>query len=527
MSPPNDRAPSVPASSALSVREWAQYDALQTRLPPLFTRVFADRAPPRTVVVVPGISLDPEVLANVTGARFYEERMLSMLMLLRMPNTKVVFVTSTPIDAAVIDYYLGLLPGIPTRHARQRLTLLSCHDASLVSLTSKILERPRLIERIRAAIDDPESAHLSVFNATEWEARLAVLLGIPLYACDPRLSYWGTKSGSREAFRRAGVALPDGAERMRDLNDVAEAIVAMRARDPHLRRVVVKLEEGFSGDGNARFSLALLEVGATVSTIAAQLRQRLEPEATAMTAASFAAKFERAGGIVEAWLEGEQVASPSVQLRINPLGAVELISTHDQILGGRSGQVFLGSRFPANEAYRRRMHEDGAAIGRVLAEEGVLGRFSIDFLHYVPGRVPGMPAGESEPQLRAIEINLRKGGTTLPFQMLQFLTAGHYDVERGELSTRLGQPRCYVATDNLQKPAYRGLVPDDLIDILVQNELHFDDTTQTGIVFNLIGALSEFGKLGLVSIAETPAAAQAQYDRAAEVLDRETAASRP
>jgi hypothetical protein len=185
MSPPSERAPSAIESATLSAAlsatlsptEWARYDALQTRLPPLFTRVFADRAPPRTVVVVPGISLDPEVLANVTGARFYEERMLSMLMLLRMPNTKVVFVTSTPIDAAVIDYYLGLLPGIPTRHARQRLTLLSCHDASLVSLTSKILERPRLIERIRAAIDDPESAHLSVFNATEWEARLAVLSG--------------------------------------------------------------------------------------------------------------------------------------------------------------------------------------------------------------------------------------------------------------------------------------------------------------------------------------------------------------
>jgi hypothetical protein len=317
------------------------------------------------------------------------------------------------------------------------------------------------------------------------------------------------------------VALPDGAERMRDLNDVAEAIVAMRARDPDLRRVVVKLEEGFSGDGNARFSLAPLEVGATASTIAAQLRQRLEPEATAMTAASFAAKFERDGGIVEAWLEGEQVASPSVQLRINPLGAVELISTHDQILGGRSGQVFLGSRFPANEAYRRRMHEDGAAIGRVLAEEGVLGRFSIDFSALPAGRASPSPSSErsrSTSARAAPRCRSRCSSSSPPVTTTWSAASSR---------PGLGQPRCYVATDNLQKPAYRGLVPDDLIDILVQNELHFDDTTQTGIVFNLIGALSEFGKLGLVSIAETPAAAQAQYDRAVEVLDRETAASRP
>lgn len=61
----------------------------------------------------------------------------------------------------------------------------------------------------------------------------------------------------------------------------------------------------------------------------------------------------------------------------------------------------------------------------------------------------------------------------------------------------------------------------DLIDLLVQHQLHFDDTRQQGLVFNLIGALSEYGKLGLVSIADTPQAAQAQFQQARLLLDRE------
>jgi hypothetical protein len=106
--------------------------------------------------------------------------------------------------------------------------------------------------------------------------------------------------------------------------------------------------------------------------------------------------------------------------------------------------------------------------------------------------------------------------------MLQYLTDGHYDSADATFRTPLGQPRCYYATDNLVNPDYRRLVPQDLIDLLVEHRLHFDETRQQGLVFNLIGALSEYGKLGLVCIAETPAAADAQFAAAKALLDRET-----
>jgi hypothetical protein len=130
-----------------SVEELRRFAQLQERLAPLFRRVFPYPRAPRTVVVVPSLSLDAEELAKISGVHHYEERMLCMLML-PMPRTHMVFVTSQPVATPIVDYYLHLLPGVPFRHARRRLTLLSCHDASELSLTQKILERPRLLGRV-------------------------------------------------------------------------------------------------------------------------------------------------------------------------------------------------------------------------------------------------------------------------------------------------------------------------------------------------------------------------------------------
>ena len=170
---------------------------IQRRLGPLYARIFPDPAAQRTVVVVPSMSLPREELAKLSGANHYEERLLCMLMLLRLPRANVVYVTSEPIAPSVIDYYLHLLPGVPPNHARRRLTLLSCADASAGILAEKLLARRDLLVRIRAAIPDRSTAHMTCFAATGLERSLAVSLDIPLYACDPDLQFLGTKSGSR------------------------------------------------------------------------------------------------------------------------------------------------------------------------------------------------------------------------------------------------------------------------------------------------------------------------------------------
>lgn len=498
------------------VREdYQRFEQLQQQLAPQFEQIFPNTQVPRTVVVIPSLSLDAEELMKISGVHHYEERMLCLLMLLRMPRTRVVYVTSQPIAPTIIDYYLHLLPGIPTSHARQRLTMLSCHDASHVPLTQKILDRPRLLQRIRHELRGCQYGHMTCFNATPLERTLALALDIPLYATDPALAYLGTKSGSREVFRAAGVAMPDGFEDLRDEVDIVEALAALKQRNPALRKAVVKLNDGFSGEGNAVFSYDECPADADCTTwVKHVLPKRLRFEAASETWAHYRVKFAEMSGIVEAFIEGDRKCSPSAQCRINPLGQAVAISTHDQVLGGPSGQVFLGCTFPADEAYRLEIQEAGMRVAEELRQRGVLGRFGIDFIS-----VPRPDGGWDH---YAIEINLRKGGTTHPFLMLQFLIDGEYDPTRGCYFTPAGQPRYYYASDNLQHEAYKGLTPEDLIDIAVYHDLHFHGATQQGVVFHLIGALSEFGKLGVLCIGDSRDRARTLYRHTVEVLNRET-----
>ena len=105
------------------------FKKLQEGFSKQFEHVFPDKLAPRTVIIVPSLSMDTEILAKISGIVHYEERLLCLLMLLRMPRTHIVYVTSSPIDPVIIDYYLHMLPGITGYHALGRLTLLSCHDS--------------------------------------------------------------------------------------------------------------------------------------------------------------------------------------------------------------------------------------------------------------------------------------------------------------------------------------------------------------------------------------------------------------
>ncbi len=479
-----------------------------------FENVYPDPHQPKTIVIIPSLTLDQEILQKIEGVVHYEERMLALLMLLRMPRTHVIFVTSVPIDPIIVDYYLHLLPGITGYHARQRLTLHSCFDASHISLTEKILARPRLIHRIRQSMPAGHLAHLVCFNVTDHERRLAVELGLPIYGCDPNLYHLGNKSNSRKIFKACSIPLPSGFEDLYTRQDVVKALIALKKENPDLQKAVVKINEGFSGDGNAIFYYPESSQNESLTTerIAASFPYALKIVAADLPQEIFMQKLEKDGGIVEAFLEGSEKTSPSVQCRINPLGRVEIISTHDQMLGGESGQVFLGANFPADEAYAPALGEMGRKVAEGLRDQGVIGRFSIDFISI-----------KEEDQWKhfAIEINLRKGGTTHPYQMLDFLTQGKYNAENGIYRMANGQARYYFSSDNLHESVFKGLTPHDLIDIAMMHELRYDGSTQEGVVFHLIGALSQFGKLGVVCIGSTPERAQLFFRKTFNTLINE------
>jgi hypothetical protein len=504
--------PKPPLPSDLTLeQEIEAFELLKPRLQELWDTVTMQQEEPHTSVVVPSLTLDQAELKKLPGVSFYEERLLFLLIRLRNPRGRMVYITSQPIHPMILEYYFQFLAGVPASHARARLTLLCAHDGSPRSLTEKILERPRLIERIRAGIHDRTRAYLTVFNSTPLERKLAVLLGIPLNGVDPKLTHLGSKSGSRKVFREAGVHLPAGVEDLRSEHEVENALLDLRDKRPGIRRAVIKLNDSFSGEGNALFRYP---EGIRRSDAQDQLRQ-IEFSVPTETPPLYFEKLARMGGVVEEFIEAPEKFSPSAQVRLSPGGDVSLISTHDQILGGPTGQVFLGSSFPAHEDYRLKIHEVALTIGKVLASYGVVSRFGVDFLVW---RQPP----EDDWKVTALEINLRMGGTTHPYLALQFLTGGQLDQATGLFLSPTGHAKYYRATDNLKSDSYRGLLPEDLIEILTFNKLHYSHGSESGVLFHLIGALSEFGKLGLTAIGNSREEVNELYVRTLTVLDNET-----
>ena len=478
--------PSLDGARSLSSSEAAAFDALQDRLVALWPAIGAPTDADKTMVAVPSVSMDfPPELGPLIPA--YEERFLFLMFLLAQPRARVVYVTAQPVSPRILDYYLSMIPGVDDLSSvRTRLAMVSIGDPSARPLTAKILERPRTLARIRELMGDPETAHIVPFATTELEERLAVALGIPMFGASQKVLRHGTKSGSRRIFEAEGVNHPRGSADLSSLDDIVAAVQSLVNSSSPPTQLVLKLNEGIGGFGNA-----IVDVDGASSE--QQIRDRvmaLKPIGDMHDPTGFLELFAAKGGAVEERVTGTDIRSPSVQLRISPGGDVELLSTHDQILGGAEGQSYFGARFPADAAYAQAIASEADKVGRRLATEGVIGRLAVDFV---------VVATDHTWETYAIEINIRKGGTTHPYLTMQLLTNGSYDADSGSFLCSTGTKH-YVATDHLEGEGFSKLTSDDLLDLVENEGLRWDPVTETGIVFHMISALPAAGRIGLTAI---------------------------
>ncbi|HJP88447.1 MAG TPA: peptide ligase PGM1-related protein [Candidatus Limnocylindrales bacterium] len=136
-----------------------------------------------------------------------------------------------------------------------------------------------------------------------------------------------------------------------------------------------------------------------------------------------------------------------------------------------------------------------------------MGRFAVDFV-----------AADSD--VYAIEVNLRKGGTTHPYAALRNLVPGRYDAAAGRWIAEDGSTRCYIASDNLVHESWLGLEPADVIDWVARAGLQFDPVSKVGTVLHMLSGLAIDGRFGVTAIATTPEHALAMEDALKATVQR-------
>lgn len=480
----------------------------------------------RYLVVVSSLSLDWKELIKIPGVSNYELRLLWHLFFLRSRKMRVVMCTSQYIPETLIRYYLSYLPGdVSVDDARSRLTTICCNDMTAGSVTKKLLERPRALERIKSCIDQ-EKAAMTCFNSTDAEVELANQLGIPLFGTDTQGAFWGTKTGNRQVFRDAGVSHPDGSyKEIFTEDELAEEILALLKRCPWARKVMVKLNDSFSGEGNSVLRIddqladAIKESDEkALQVILEKLHNSLEYVAPGFNWARYYPQFQNLGGVCEVFIEGsaEAKTSPSCQAFISSNGDVRILATHEQML---NGQIYTGCKFPANEAYAKDLTALSQKIAEELSKRQVVGYIAVDFV--------SVRQGDGSYQHWAIEVNVRMGGTTLPIMTLNLLCGhGAFDPSTSQFIGTDGEPRYYIASDTLRKPSYKGLVIEDLLDIIKRysKEIEWNkrpDAPETGAIFHLVTLLSELGKCGLMCVGRSREEAEQLFHRVQEILDQE------
>ncbi|KAL7438627.1 hypothetical protein ACHAXM_007429 [Skeletonema potamos] len=537
----------------------------------------------KTVVVVPSIDLDKKELTRMCAdIEFYEERQLFHLLMAGDPSVRIIYLTSRPVHESVVKYYLSLNhhEDIDAAHYQSnlfcdvhrmlpRVIMIHVPSTKCISLSDKILRQKRLITLLQELIHNPfdrnafqkdeNTAGMCVFTGSNSVDELSHELGVKLLEASGESLHFGTKQGSREIFAACGISHPAGTPSLEDedlltygeasehggkvywaynhryirsSHNLAIGIARKILSGIRPRKWIVKLNQGFSGKGNASIDLqdiqrrfAGCKVGDNEATlrIAEQIETELattlkceDPKMTWLDTreqVGFQTQIKRLGVIAEVFIEGEVPTSPSIQAVVEA-NNVCIISTHEQVL---AGQVYQGCINPCNAAYRASMMEAGLKVGKFLAAHGVRGHFSVDFL------ACKQPKSGSW-DVKAVEVNLRQGGTTHPQATMALLCGGSICSD-GLFRTNEGELRCYVATDCHYSENLKGCSEKHLIEALectssnpAAHKIRWNKADRIGVVFHLFKFIST-GRIGFTAIGRSIEESQMLFNDTIKFLD--------
>ena len=306
-------------------------------------------------------------------------------------------------------------PAAPGRHAR-RLAALAGREAARA--------RPRILLADPRPHPRPRTLPPRPVHDYALERDLALPLGIPLYGADPRLLPLGTKTGCRRLFAEDGRPAP--------------ARVRGRSRPRRRRRRAGSRCErrGPARQTRSSSSTTASPGRATRSSSCAGCRRRDRPSERAVpsTIARGPWRFEHPETLWSATSAASRgrrhrrgarraassSAAPACSCASRRWARSSCSRRTTSCWAGRAARATSAAASRPTSATPRAITAGGGQDRATGSRaEGVLGRFAVDFVVVRDARGAWTPY--------AIELNLRKGGTTHPFLTLQFLTDGTYD----------------------------------------------------------------------------------------------------
>ena len=501
------------------------------------------------LIHVPSFSVDMSQRTHIPHLEVRQNSQLSRLCGLENPLVDILYVSPYPLGPDIENYYHKLLDAGGVKKAGRRYRIIYPENFNKLpghtSLTNCLLCSPKAMRRIEMFMQG-RPAYIVPGTVGVEEMDLAVALGVPLLGGHPEVAQrLALKSYAKEIFRKAdintapGMIVPAGSSPAHALQCLARVIFANRFSE----RWLLKIDNESGGRGHAHLAANSLKplaafldelsenIGAgqplppEEEVIAFLLEMLEEGAGKAVTVLSdlgggwdsYLERLAARGGVVEP-CPNWAIGSPSVNVFIAPDGAIDVLSTHEQIFA--DSYRFIGAAFPQSSVPHAVFQDAALTVARTCAEEGLIGYLGIDFLAF---------RQEGKLKLQAVELNPRMTATQSSFELFRFVTgggtfnarSGTYIVpavvdKKGDtvsssvkatldenLLSIISRRRFYVMNDFLAHPGLKVQQYTSFFNRCRLAGVFFDMGSAAGTVFNLLDSFSS-GVLGAIAISHNP-----------------------
>ena len=478
---------------------------------------------PRVIIHIASLSLTQAQRVSIPDLEVRQNGQLPRLCDVRLPNVDVCYVSPFALNEDVSQYFSKVLEigGVANPEKRYKVVIPeNLHKfPRTLSLTSQLLYSPRALKRITNFCRGRRAYIVPSVVGPE-ERELALTLGFPLLAPAPSAAAaLGSKSGNKRIFSAAQVNMPPGLHDLYDEEAMCAGLARLICSHLDVPRWLLKIDDEFGGRGHAHIDLVDQPVYHSLlrahdssphtwedphiqseiqGQLAADLKKVLAENAVIncrwlwRSWREFLAAFRRIGGVIEA-APLHIASSPSVNLCVEPDGAVSVRSAHEQIFS--SPFTFVGAAFPQTAVPFAALREAALSIGRTAYERGLIGHMGVDFVSFI----------DSQGQLRlwAVDLNLRLTHTAVTFSFFDFLVGGAFDSATGRYHTQPEggppQPRAYVMNEMLYHKQLGAIHHSAFFNLCRLKGVSFDLQERTGTVFNLMDSFIG-GTLGIQTV---------------------------
>ena len=209
------------------------------------------------VIVIPSMSFDQKLLEGIVGIEYYESRSLWEVLRVKESRVFVTFITIKKINRLQIDhlFYCANL----SQEEINRVTFFSLEEngsfLGKLSLTEGILKNTEIFQQVKL-LSSKKSSYIESFLMTKSEEELSRQLDIPIWWAHPDLNFFQSKSGNRVLLEDQ-LPMPYGHHSIYSEGQLILKISDIWLKRKYAKRIVVKLNHGVSGDGNAILDRAI------------------------------------------------------------------------------------------------------------------------------------------------------------------------------------------------------------------------------------------------------------------------------